>query len=98
MNRAERRRAVADLITQHIVQSVYEVDGMVVQAYAFPDKGVVVVKDPSTSYKVEHHNVRFCCPGHCWHDIEQDALTQILDTFGYAILKVLKIEDPPEFK
>lgn len=96
MNRAERRRKVADVITRHIVSSVYEDTGAMIQAYALPEKKTVVVQDPETGHKVVHENIRFCCPGHCWSDLERDAVAQILDQFGYMIVKVIKLNLPPK--
>lgn len=95
MNRTERRRKVADAITRHIVSTVYEDTGNHVQAYALPDKRKIVVRDPKSGQEVVHEDIRFCCPEHCWHDLEQDAVSQIIDHFGYMLIKVIKLNLPP---
>lgn len=96
MSRAQRRRDVADLITQRIVSLIHD-EGANARAYALPNKGMIIVENPETGHRVVHEDIRFCCPQHCWYDIEQDAVTQILDQFGYMVVKIIKLNLPPSF-
>lgn len=96
MSRAERRRIVADIISRHIISSVAQQVGADVRCWARPDQGELIVEEPETGLKVTHRDIRFCCPEHCWADIEHDAAAQILDQFRYMLIKVIKLTDPPD--
>lgn len=95
MSREARRRRVADLITRTLVEVIHEEVNVNPRVYAHPNKGKIWIE--AEGERFEYEDVRFCCPGHCWSDIEREAATQMLDLIGYQLIKIIKLYDHPEF-